>query len=115
MIRNLLCFFLVVLGLSAADVTGKWDITWQTPGGERKGVMTVTAEGDAVKAEVEGAKQPIPGTFKDGELKLDGKLFSAEAGYEGAFKLTGKLEGEAMKGSASWETYQMTFVATRLK
>lgn len=106
---------LLSAGLYAAEIAGKWDMVWSTPGGERKSVLTVTVEGETVRAELSGSKEPIPGTFKDGELKLNGKLFSAEAGMDGEFKLSGKLEGEQLKGSASWEEHQMTFTATKVK
>lgn len=113
--KTLAMLLLLVCGLDAAEIAGKWDVVWQTPGGERRSVMTVTTEGDSVKAMLEGGKEPIPGTFKDGELKLNGKLFSSEAGFDGAFKLSGKLDGDALKGSASWEEHQMSFSATRAK
>lgn len=109
-------FLLLAAALGAADPGGKWDIVWNTPGGERRSTMTITMDGENVKAELAGGREPIPGKFKDGELILSGKLYSAEAGSDGVFKMQGKLEGEGtLKGSASWDEHQMTFVATRAK
>lgn len=114
--RILSLLLLLSAALCAADPAGKWEMVWATPGGERRGSMTVTiVDGENVKAELNGGREPIPGKFRDGELTLSGKLYSAEAGSDGLFKLQGKLNGDELKGTASWDEHQMTFTATRAK
>lgn len=109
-------FFTVLLvsatspvGLLAADLTGKWDFVWDTEGGERRGIWVIAQDGETVTAESEG--QTLRGTFSDGRLQVEGKFYSAEAGYSSTLKVEGRLEGGVLKGSGSWDQYGMTFTA----
>ena len=73
--------------------------------------LVAEADGEAVTAMM--GKSELKGTIKDGELKLKGKFYADEAGYEAEFAVTGKVDGDKMTGDASWDAYDMTFVATR--
>jgi hypothetical protein len=47
-------------------------------------------------------------------MVVEGKLYSAEAGYTGALKVEGTLgEDGTLKGRGSWDQYPMTFTAKR--
>lgn len=96
-----------------ADVAGKWDFIWNTPGGERRSTLTFTVQNGAVQCSFPDAKEPIKGTIEGSRLKLSGKLYSPEAGSEGKFELEGAIDGAKMKGTSSWEEHSMTFTATR--
>jgi hypothetical protein len=97
--------------LLAVDLPGKWNITYQTEGGSRERTLEITQEGDEVTAKTpEGT---LKGTFKEGVFEVAGEIFSAEAGFKAVLKLSGKLEGEELKGKASWDQYQMTFTAKK--
>ena len=112
--RKLILFFLLAaVCLPAADLSGKWNFVWQTEGGERLSTLTVTMDKDKVTAQFPEAKTPIHGTFAENRLNLTGKLYSSEAGQEGDFRLKGVLEGDQLKGTASWDEHEMTFTAKR--
>lgn len=107
---------LVFLGQSlASDIAGRWTVVWDTPGGERRGEMIFTVEGEAVKLQIPGSEVKVAGSFKQDTVKLAGTIYSREAGREGQFKLEGRLSGEELKGNASWDDSQLTFTATRAK
>ena len=107
-----LLFFLAMAAFGA-DLVGKWDFVWQTPGGERRSTLTFAMEKGALQVSFPDSKAPMAAEVDGERVKVRGKLFSPEAGAEGAFVLDGTLDGERMKGSASWEEHAMTFVAKR--
>lgn len=111
--KSLVLLLIVAGALLGADLSGKWNFVWQTPGGERRSTLTLTEESGKVKAQFPEGKTPVDGTFSDNKLNLAGRLYSSEAGTEGAFRLTGTLEGDQLKGTASWEEHEMTFTARR--
>jgi hypothetical protein len=111
---KLLVLLLMVAGaLPGADLSGKWNFIWQTPGGERRSTLTLTQESGKVKAQFPEGKTPVEGAFSDNKLNLAGNLYSSEAGADGAFRLAGTLEGDQLKGTASWNEHEMTFTARR--
>lgn len=111
---RLLSLGLVTLALAAAaSLAGKWNIKWDTPGGERTSTATFTVDGDNVTVELPGVKGKITGTVKDDEFKVAGPLYSEEAGQEGKFRMEGKIEGNVAKGRGWWNEFEMTFTATR--
>lgn len=102
------------MALFAADsMSGKWNFVWDTPGGERKSTLTFEQDGETLSVAFPDSTKKIPGTVKDGEVKLNGKLFSPEAGQEGDFRLEGKIEDGKLVGRAAWNEHGMTFKATR--
>lgn len=102
---------LLIAALLCVELPGKWAMKYETPGGTRDGYIDFTVEGEKVTAKIpEGT---LKGTFKNGELDVSGETFSAEAGYKAVMKLKGKLEGDELKGNASWDTYQMTFTGKK--
>lgn len=111
--KTLVAFLLCGVFAVAADLAGKWNVVWDTPGGERRSTLTFRVDGDKVEADMQGARKPIAGTVRDGKVELQGAVYSQEAGGQGPFKLSGRLDGSHLKGSASWSEHSMTFTATR--
>lgn len=101
----------LLLAAAASEIAGKWDLVFQTPVGERKATLDVTAEGAAVTAKMGDAV--LKGTYQDSKLELKGNLYSAEGGYTAELRLIGKLENGQISGDAIWDTYQMSFSAKR--
>jgi hypothetical protein len=110
-----LLLFVLSVAAFAADPAGKWDFVFNTPGGDRRNTITITVDKGVAKLTFPESKAPIDGAIEGDNVKFSGKLYSAEAGIEGVFKLEGKLNGDTMRGSASWEEHAMTFEARRVK
>jgi hypothetical protein len=110
---TLLCGLTALLApaATASDITGKWDLVFQTPVGERKATVDMTVEGTQVNGKM--GETVLKGTYQDGKLELKGNLYSSEGGYSAELKLNGKVENDAITGTAIWDTYEMTFTAKR--
>ena len=102
---------------AAVDLSGKWNFVWQTEGGERRSVLTFTAQGGSApgkwKVDFPGAKSPLDAALDGNRLQVSGSLYSAEAGSTGAFQLKGTVDGKRIKGTASWDEHTMTFEASK--
>ena len=109
--KHLFLIFIAAAGLFGADLSGKWNFVWQTPGGERQSTLTFTQKGEKVEARFPDAKEPVTGTLKDGKLSLAGPVYSAEAGATADFHLDGTLADHELKGTGAWGEHQMTFTA----
>lgn len=109
----LLTFLVFTIGVSAADLVGKWNFVWRIEDGERRSTITFTRDQGKVKAQFPDAKAPIEGTFKDNRLTLAGTLYSAEAGQDGAFRLSAELVDDELQGTANWQGHDVTFTAKR--
>ena len=111
--RTLFGLGLVPFVLTAADpISGKWDMSMDTPGGERKASPTFTLDGDKVGGKWDAAE--VKGTFKDGKLELEFPLTSSEAGQQAIFKVSAKLDGEVLKGGWSWSSYSGSLTGKKL-
>lgn len=109
--------FLLILScataLFGADLDGKWNFVWQTPGGERQSALVFKQKAEEVEARFPDSKEPIMGTFKDGKLTLSGRLFSSEAGETADFHMHGTLSGSELKGTGGWGEHQLSFTARK--
>lgn len=113
-LKQLVLMIAVATRLLGADLNGKWNFIWQTPGGERRSTLTFKQNAENVEARFPDAKEPITGTFKDGKLSLSGRVFSSEAGEAADFHMTGTLsDGGELKGSGGWGEHQLTFTARK--
>jgi hypothetical protein len=101
------------VGLLGADLNGRWNFAWQTPGGERQTVLRFEQKAEHVEAFFPEAKEPITGTFKDGKLSLSGRVYSSEAGQAADFHLEGTLSDGELKGTGGWGGHQLTFTARK--
>lgn len=115
-IRLLLCglaLLLLAQAAMAADLNGKWDFMFNTPVGERQFEITITDKDGNLTATM--GETEFKGAFRDGKLELAGEHYADEAGYKAEFKIAGQIEGDQLKGDATWDTYDLTFIATRVK
>ncbi len=112
--RFILCslvLLLVAQTAQAADLAGKWRFVLSNYDGDFPRTISLEVEGEKVTGKL--GNEMLKGTYKDGQLELSGKHYAGEAGYESTLTLSGKFEGEQLKGDAKWDSYSLTFVATR--
>jgi hypothetical protein len=93
---------------------GTWNMTMNTPMGERKGTLTLKANGDALEGKMEGPEgaQPIE------EGKIDGSSLSwiINMTQPMAMKLefSATLDGDAISGEVGLGAFgKATFAGTR--
>jgi hypothetical protein len=101
--------------LLGADLNGRWNFVWQTPGGERQTTLRLQQKAEHVEAFFPEAKEPITGTFKDGRLSLSGRVFSSEAGEAADFHLDGTWSDGELKGTGGWGEHPLTFTARKVE
>ena len=111
--KHVLLMLIAALGLFGAELSGKWNFIWQTPGGERRATLTFTQTAEKVEARFPEGKEPITGTFKDGKLSLAGRVYSPEAGEAADFHLEGTLSDGELKGTGGWAEHELTFSARK--
>ena len=111
--KQLLLVVVAAAGLLGADLNGRWNFTWQTPGGERRSTLTFTQTAEKVEVRFPDGKEPVSGTLKDGKLSLSGRVYSAEAGEAADFHLNGTLSEGELKGTGGWGEHQLTFTARK--
>ncbi|HYI95786.1 MAG TPA: hypothetical protein VEX68_19755 [Bryobacteraceae bacterium] len=110
---KLVLLIIAASALLGADLNGKWNFIWQTPGGERRSTLTFTQNAEKVEARFPDGKEPVTGTFKDGTLSLAGRVYSPEAGDTADFQLHGTLSEGELKGKGGWGEHQLTFTARK--
>ena len=111
--RYLLLIVLAAAGLLGAELSGRWNFVWQTPGGERRSTLTFTQTAEKVEARFPDGKEPVIGTLKDGKLSLTGRVYSSEAGEVADFHLNGVLSEGELKGTGGWGEHQLSFTARK--
>jgi hypothetical protein len=112
-IKRFLLILVVAAGLLGADLNGKWNFVWQTPGGERRSTLTFKQTAETVEAYFPDAKEPITGTFKDGKVSVSGRVYSSEAGQAAQFHMDGTLTDGELKGTGGWGEHQLSFTARK--
>jgi hypothetical protein len=65
--------------------------------------MTVEVDGANAKGHVGDAV--FNGSFNDGKLSLAGEFYVVEAGYTSKLDMTVSMQGELLKGTATWDIY----------
>lgn len=94
---------------AAAGMTGKWNFTLQTEGGERQFSPTFQLDGENVTGKWGAAD--VKGTFSGDTLNLNFPFTSEEAELRGTLKITGKLADGALTGQWQFESYSGSFRA----
>ena len=111
------CFATVLLSgqqpTQTGDITGKWHFVFQTEGGDREFDASFQLDGDKVTGKWDN-KDNVKGTFADGKLALAFEANSEEVG-PGTLKIDGKLSDDTLTGNWSFQSYDGTFKATRIK
>ncbi len=95
----------------AQDVAGDWSIMISAPEGSTSFPMTIAVDGETATGTVDSDE--LTGTYIDGELKLEGDLYIAEAGYPAKANMTAKLDGESLTGSMSWDAFYLDVIGSR--
>lgn len=104
---------ILALGLAAADVAGKWRAEFTTPDGTpRTNTFTFKIEGDKVTGIVAGSQDETP--IKDGKLSGDMISFTADRPF-GTFSYKGKVSGDEIKFSVSFNDNNFDMTAKRMK
>jgi hypothetical protein len=89
----------LVLGAAVVDLNGVWELTLQTPQGDRTMDATVTQEKEVIKVAMtgpQGIEMKGEGTIKENDVEWT-MVVSAQMGeFVLAFK--GKVDGETMSG-----------------
>jgi hypothetical protein len=111
--KRLLLIVAGAAGLLGADLDGRWNFIWQTPGGERRSTLTFKQNAENVEARFPDGKELITGTFREGRLSLSGRVFSSEAGEAADFHMSGTLSNGELKGTGGWGEHQLTFTARK--
>ena len=99
--------------LTAGDLSGKWDFTWNTEGGVRNSTIELVQEGDKLSGKFGDAD--LAGVAKADGFELEGQFHSPEAGYAAALTISGKQEGDKLVGKGQWDSHGMSFTAVRAK
>ena len=96
----------------AADVDGEWGLAMVATEGSAFVSMTISVEGETAIGTTSDSE--LTGTYKDGELELDGELFLVEAGYSADANLTARLaENGKLLGKIYWGEYRAVLTGSR--
>jgi len=96
---------------NAADVEGDWSLYLNAAEGFTTVSMSISVDGE--KATATSGTSELSGSYKDGKLKLTGKLYLSDAGYESNAEMEVQLQGEKLKGEMNWDSYSATVDGTR--
>jgi hypothetical protein len=99
---------------STRGLTGKWHVVFDTSDGTREFDAQFTVADGKVGGTFGKYNDEVKGTIDGEKFALEFPTNSDEAG-KGILKLTGKIADEKLSGSWSFQTYDGTFAATRLK
>jgi len=97
---------LMLAGLSllaiAADVSGKWEFTMQTPrGGDRTSEMSIEQDGEKIKVTMEGFQgdeMTGEGTVKEDKIEWTVNMSTPRGEF--SISYSGTIEGDTMSGTA---------------
>ncbi len=113
--RILLSFFLLVIALPAADVTGKWEFTVDLGGQGGKPTFTFEQKGEKLTGKYDGAlgQADVTGTVKGDQIEFKftakGDLGELTATYKGT------VSGNTIKGKAEYgQLGEGTFTAKKI-
>ncbi len=96
---------LVLTGLTlyalSIDVSGTWEITTQSPRGERSSEMTIEQNGDNIKVTMTGMRgneMQGEGTVKDSKIEWTVSISTQRGDFTISYR--GTVEGNTMSGQA---------------
>ncbi len=90
--------------LQAQDVSGTWKVELSAQQGGDAFTLTLTVKGEDVSGTI-GDDETLTGTFKDGRLELSGQHYVDQAGYAALLEMEGTVDGDRIRGTASWDGY----------
>ena len=94
-------------------VRGKWNITMQTPMGEKQGVLELETNGMALTGSLSHAEYNAP--ISDGRVEGNNLSWSAKLTQplKMNFKFTATVEADRISGAARYFLGKVTFTGTR--
>jgi hypothetical protein len=94
-------------------VQGKWNITMQTPMGEKQGVLELETNGTALTGSLSHAEYHAP--ISDGRVEGNNLSWSAKLTQplRMNFKFTATIEADRISGAARYFLGKVTFTGTR--
>lgn len=83
-----------------SPAAGEWDVALNTPGGVRNFTIALKVDGEKLSGEIKQNKTPLTGTVKGNDVQFTYTVKYMDNDL--AITMTGKIEGDAMKGTASF-------------
>jgi hypothetical protein len=102
------------ISVFAADVSGAWTMSLETPQGSMPASLTLKQDGDAVSGTYRGPRNEAPaaGTLKDNDLKLSVSINAG--GQSVTLTIAAKVAGDKMDGTLDFAGQQtLKFSATK--
>src|SRR5260370_28296390 len=97
-------FVMMVLpvGVYAANVTGEWNLTVETPNGTGTPTVTFKQDGETLTGTYKGrfGEAPLKGTIKDNAIKFSVTI--SPQGQDVVIEYSGAVDGDTMKGKAKF-------------
>jgi len=97
-------FVMMVLpvGVYAANVTGEWNLTVETPNGTGTPTVTFKQDGETLTGTYKGrfGEAPVKGTIKDNAIKFTVTI--NVQGQDLEIEYAGTVDGDSMKGKAKF-------------
>jgi hypothetical protein len=102
-------------GPKAADVAGTWQLSMQGRRGAMTQTLKIEQDGDKIKGTIEGPRgsSNFNGTVKGNEIRFTVKRETPRGEFE--MNYSGKVDGDAMKGSAQARSFEIDWTAKRGK
>lgn len=110
-VLSALAMLAVATAARAADLDGTWRFDLSAAEGEHSFTITLEVDGDEVTGTA--GDESFTGTFKDGKLTLSGEHYVGEAGYSALLEITATLEGERLRGNATWDMFEASMTGRR--
>lgn len=106
-------FAVLVMATSsfAADIDGEWNVMLSASEGSTSIPLTIKVDGETATADADGDK--LTGTYIDGELKLEGSVYIAEAGFAENGTIVARLNGDALEGTMDWGGYSLSMYGSK--
>jgi hypothetical protein len=117
---GVLCALVLAVALGAAaqenaKVAGKWEMTWEGPQGAMTATLVFEQDGATLKGTMTGPmgrESALTGKVKGNDVEFSVKRETPRGEFTITYK--GKLDGEAMKGTAEFGPRSINWTAKRL-
>lgn len=98
-----------------ANVAGIWDLSMQGRRGTRTQTLKIEQDGDKIEGTIQGPRgsSNFEGTVKGNEIRFTVKRETPRGEFE--MEYSGKVDGDAMKGSAQVRRFEIDWTAKRRK
>ncbi len=99
----------------AANVAGTWELSMQGRRGTVTQTLTIEQDGDKIRGTLEGPRgsSNFEGTVKGDDVRFAVKRETPRGEFE--MDYSGKVDGDAMKGSAQVRSFDIDWTAMRRK